>query len=203
MRYEFLVDTYRTERLKVLSTWSLFADADLGFRCGENPRSRSVLEQMVHQCVSENLWFCRFFGIDLDTPPLPEVETRLEFIQRYATDSERRLEALEDKTSAWWEEDVAFFETERRRAWVMVRRIAHTSHHRGQQTAMLRMLERTVYSTYGPTADTGGLMKDSAPTIYPYASEATLLGDSDGVDKAELPVPGGQPVTEKPDAESP
>jgi uncharacterized damage-inducible protein DinB len=26
------------------------------------------------------------------------------------------------------------------RAWVMVRRIAHTAHHRGQQMAMLRML---------------------------------------------------------------
>jgi len=36
-----------------------------------------------------------------------------------------------------------------------LRRIAHTSHHRGQQMAMLRMLGREVFSVYGPTADTG------------------------------------------------
>jgi hypothetical protein len=42
---------------------------------------------------------------------------------------------------------------------VMTRRLTHTSHHRGQQMAMLRMLGRTLHSTYGPTADTGGLMQ--------------------------------------------
>jgi hypothetical protein len=31
MAYEFLVDTYRTERLKVLSVWSMFRDEDLAF----------------------------------------------------------------------------------------------------------------------------------------------------------------------------
>jgi hypothetical protein len=29
MRYDFLVDTYDTERLKVLSVWSEFKDEDL------------------------------------------------------------------------------------------------------------------------------------------------------------------------------
>jgi hypothetical protein len=48
----------------------------------------------------------------------------------------------------------------------MTRRIAHSAHHRGQQTAMLRMLGRDLHSTYGPTADTGGLPADDAPTLY-------------------------------------
>ena len=57
----------------------------------------------------------------------------------------------------------------------MTRRIAHTSHHRGQLMAMLRMLGSDMHSTYGPTADTGGLMQNQAPTIYAYASLEALL----------------------------
>jgi len=32
MRYRFLVDTYETERLKVVSVWGMFRDEDLSFR---------------------------------------------------------------------------------------------------------------------------------------------------------------------------
>jgi uncharacterized damage-inducible protein DinB len=94
-------------------------------------------------------------GIDVNAPPLPLEETRRGFVVRYGSDSAKRLEALRTKDEAWWEEEVAFFDVRRSRAWVLVRRVAHTSHHRGQQTAMLRMLDREVYSVYGPTADTG------------------------------------------------
>jgi hypothetical protein len=34
--------------------------------------------------------------------------------------------------------------------------------------AMLRMFGRSLHSKYGPTADTGGLMQQYAPTIYIY-----------------------------------
>jgi hypothetical protein len=37
-----------------------------------------------------------------------------------------------------------------------------------QQMAMLRMFGRSLHSKYGPTADTGGLMQQHAPTIYIY-----------------------------------
>ncbi len=60
------------------------------------------------------------------------------------------------KDDAWWEEDVKFFDVQRSRAWVMTRRMTHTSHHRGQLMAMLRMLGKDLHSNYGPTADTGG-----------------------------------------------
>jgi hypothetical protein len=56
MTYDFLVETYDTERLKVLSTWRLFRDEDLPVRPrGDDRRGRSVLEQMIHQCVSEDI----------------------------------------------------------------------------------------------------------------------------------------------------
>ena len=71
MRYEFLVETYATERVKVVSVWSEFRDEDLPVRPREgDPRGRSVREQMVHQCVSEDLWFRNMLGIDVGAPPL-------------------------------------------------------------------------------------------------------------------------------------
>jgi uncharacterized damage-inducible protein DinB len=201
MRYAFLVETYATERVKVVSVWSEFADEDLPVRPRpDDPRGRSVREQMVHQCVSEDLWFRNMLGIDVGAPPLPEHETRLEFIKRYAEDSGKRLAALQAKDEVWWEENVKFFDVRRSRAWVIVRRMTHTSHHRGQLMAMLRMLGRELHSNYGPTADTGGLMANHAPTIYAYGSvEELLAGESLGGKKAKLPGTGGKAVTERPE----
>ncbi len=170
MIYDFLIETYETERLKVLSVWSEFADADLPVRPrADDPRGRSVLEQMVHQCASEDLWFRTMLGIDVSAPPLPKSETRLEFIKQYAEDSAKRLAVMREKPAVWWEEIVSFFGVKRSRAWVMTRRISHTSHHRGQQMAMLRMLGYSLHSNYGPTSDTGGLPANKAPTIYAYS----------------------------------
>ena len=199
-RYQFLVDTYATERLKVLSTWSMFQDDDLATRPhAEDRRGRSVLEQMVHQCVSENLWFRDILGIDVTAPPLPDTETRLEFILRYAEDSKQRLAAMAEKAESWWDETVQFFDVKRSRAWVIVRRIAHTAHHRGQQAAILRMLNRDLHSTYGPTSDTGGLMQHHAPTIYAYPGEEALIAsETSGGGKTTLPGPGDKPPTERP-----
>ena len=200
MRYAFLVETYATERVKVVSVWSEFQDEDLVVRPREgDPRGRSVREQMVHQCVSEDLWFRNMLGIDVGAPPLPKQETRMEFMKRYAEDSGKRLAALQEKDEAWWEENVKFFDVSRSRAWVMTRRMTHTSHHRGQLMAMLRMLGRDLHSNYGPTADTGGLMQNHAPTIYAYSSlEALFAGESAGGEKAALPGTGGKAVTERP-----
>ena len=200
MRYDFLIETYATERIKVLSVWSEYRDEDLPARPNAaDARGRSVHEQMVHQCVSENLWFKNMLGIDVGAPPLPTPETRVEFITRYAEDSGKRLAALQSKDETWWEGETSFFDVKRTRAWVMTRRLTHTSHHRGQQMAILRMLGRSLHSNYGPTADTGGLMADKAPTIYAYASlEALLAGETKGGAKTPLPRPTGKPVTERP-----
>ncbi len=141
MRYEFLVETYETERVKVVSVWSEFHDEDLPVRPrADDPRGRSVAE-----------------------------------------DSGKRLEVLRGKPESWFEEETKFFDVARSRAWVLTRRLTHTSHHRGQQMAMLRMLRHDLHSNYGPTADTGGLMQNHAPTIYAYDGlEALLKGEARG-----------------------
>jgi uncharacterized damage-inducible protein DinB len=200
MKYEFLIESYASERLKVLSVWSEFRDEDLTIRPNQtDPRGRSVCEQMVHQCVSEDLWFRNMLGIDVHAPPLPEHETRIAFIKRYAEDSGHRLARLRQMNERWWEELTRFFDVERSRAWVMTRRLTHTSHHRGQQMAMLRMLGRDLHSNYGPTADTGGLMQNHAPTIYAYASlDSLLTGEERGGAKSALPGARGKAVTERP-----
>ena len=200
MKYEFLVESYETERVKVLSVWSEFKDEDLPVRPNPNdPRGRSVHEHMVHQCVSEDVWFRTMLGVDIGVPPLPEQERRLEFIRRYAEASARRLASLRGTDDGWWEAQTTFFDVKRSKAWVMTRRLNHTSHHRGQQMAMLRMLGRDLHSNYGPTADTGGLMQNHAPTIYAYASvDALLSGETRGGAKSRLPGAVGGVVTERP-----
>ena len=128
MKYEFLIESYASERLKVLSVWTEFKDEDLAVRPNQaDPRGRSVREQMVHQCVSEDLWFRNMLGIDVHAPPLPEHETRIEFMKRYAEDSGKRLEQLRDADEWWWEEPTKFFDVERSRAWVMTRRLTSAS----------------------------------------------------------------------------
>src|SRR5258708_25378028 len=114
MRYASLTETDQTERLKVLGVWAMFRDEDLSVRPHPvDNRGRSVQEQMVHQCLSENLWFRKLLGIDVGARPLPEAETRLGFIREYARDSARRLEALLGQAEGWWEEGVPFFDVER------------------------------------------------------------------------------------------
>jgi hypothetical protein len=76
---------------------------------------------MVHQCVSEDTWFGTMLGVDVAAPPLPDVETRLEFIKQYAEDSGRRLDRLRQTNDDWWEEQTRFFDVHRSRAWVMTR----------------------------------------------------------------------------------
>jgi uncharacterized damage-inducible protein DinB len=200
MVYSFLVDTYDSERLKTLNVWSMFRDDDLLIRPQQLPKTdRNPLEHMVHQCMSENKWFVNMFGIDVSAPPLPQQETRLEFIKRYAEDSGKRLAVLGEKDKTWWEQEVPFFDTRHTRAWIMVRRIAHTAHHRGELTTLLRLLGREVHSVYGPSVDTGGLPDNNALTIPAYPNVQSLIeGEAKGGSKADLPGPGHKPSTERP-----
>jgi hypothetical protein len=63
---------------------------------------------------------------------------------------------------------------------------------------MLRMLNREIHSTYGPSADTGGLPKNGAPTIYAYSDADSLIArESAGGAKTSLPGSASHPVTER------
>ena len=197
-RYSFLIETYSTERQKILGVWAAFLDDEMPWRPA--PPARSVHEQLVHQCVSEDYWFKNFLGIDLSHQALPPVETRLKFIEKYAAVSSLRLARLDTASESWFEEDVRFFDVTRSRAWVLVRRIAHSAHHRGQLTTYLRGLGHQLYSTYGPTADTGGLFQNGASVIYQYPDIETLLeAEARGGDRPPLPGPGLQSPTERPE----
>src|SRR6185437_9900467 len=119
MKYDFLTETYATERMKVLSVWSMFKDEELAARPrAGDPRGRSFREQMVHQCISEDFWFRTMLGIDVAAPPLPSQEQRLDFIGQYTEDSGKRLVALRAKDERWWEEETKFFDVQRSRAWI-------------------------------------------------------------------------------------
>ena len=196
-RYDFLIETYRTERLKTLSVWSQVPDDRMSFR--PEPRARTPHEQMVHQCVSEDTWMRNMLGIGSSLPALPAEESRRSFLEHYAAASAGRLAQLQQKPETWFEEETTFFDVRRTRAWVLTRRLTHSAHHRGQLTSYLRLWGQPLYSTYGPSADTGGLFQHHAPVIYRYDSvEALLEAESRGGANPPLPGPGDHPPTERP-----
>ena len=197
MRYDFLVDTYETERLKTLTVWSQIPDDRMTFR--PEPRARTPHEHMVHQSVSEDLWMRNMLGITVDRPALPPAETRLAFMEQYAACSAARLAHLRRQPDDWFEHSTQFFDVVRSRAWVLTRRFTHSAHHRGQLTMYLRSWGLPLYSTYGPTADTGGLAQNGAQVVYRYPSIDDLLtAESSGGSRPRLPGTGGKPVTERP-----
>src|SRR6188474_1804992 len=108
-RYDFLVETYRTERIKILSVWSQIPDDRMSFR--PEPRARTPHEHMVHQCTSEDGWMTRMLGIASGLPVLPPEETRLAFLTHYAKASEARLALIERQNDGWFEESTSFFDT--------------------------------------------------------------------------------------------
>ena len=201
MIFDFLVESYATEREKVLSVWSQFRDEDLSWRPPDpQRRGRSVLEQFVHQCVSEDLWFKNMLGIDLAQPALPEKEARLEFLRVYADRSRKTPAKIAHSERRMVErrDDILRGETFAR----MGHGPAHDAHEPSSRPidAYLRVLGRDVWSTYGPTSDTGGLMINKAPVVYPYETmDALLHAEESGGAKCPLPgIPKDKSFTERP-----
>ena len=100
--------------------------------------------------------------------------------------SAERLEILARQPDEWYGGETTFFDVPRSRAWVLTRRFTHSAHHRGQLTVYLRLWGQALYSTYGPTADTGGLFQNGARVIYRYGLP----------DDVALPIAVAQPVTD-------
>jgi uncharacterized damage-inducible protein DinB len=156
--YDFLLDAYETEILKTAGLWACFPEDRLKWR--PHPKSRTIIEQFEHQVQSESRWMTAMLGIETGDPE-PEESTKEAFIEKYSADARRRLEILLDKPDEWWQGRTAFFDVQRSRAWIMLRRITHSAHHRAQLEVYLRLLDIPVPSIYGPTADTGGVVKYS------------------------------------------
>lgn len=161
--FQHILDIYASETNKVVSVWGGFADGDLSFKPHE--KSSTVLEIMKHQLLSERRFFAEFLG-------LPEVEaaavlpTELSVVRLRESMFQLalpRLGNLAQRDSRWWSEVVPFFDAQRERIWVFWRRVLHTAHHRTQLTVYLRLLNKTVPATYGPTADV--TWKGADPTL--------------------------------------
>jgi len=150
--YGFLLDTYETETLKITGIWSAFPESKMGYK--PHPKSRSVIEQMEHQVQSEGRWMKTMLGIETGDPNPAEI-SKQGFIEKYRADARRRLEVMQGKPDEWWREATNFFDVIRSRAWVLTRRMNHSTHHRGMLAVYLRLLDIQLPSVYGPTADTG------------------------------------------------
>ncbi len=151
--FQHVLDTYASESNKVASVWGDFSDADLSFR--PHAKSSTVLDIMKHQLLSERRFFGEFLG-----SPEPEAAEVLPAELSVARLRERmvqlalpRLPFLAERNEAWWLETARFFDAERQHIWIFWRRILHTAHHRTQLTVYLRLLDKPVPATYGPTAD--------------------------------------------------
>jgi uncharacterized damage-inducible protein DinB len=167
--FQHILDTYASETNKVISVWGGFAESDLSFKPHE--KSSTVLDIMKHQLLSERRFFAEFLG-------LPEVAAGVVLPAELSVSRMRermfqlalpRLEYLAERDSRWWMEVVPFFDAQRQRIWVFWRRVLHTAHHRTQLTVYLRLLNKTVPATYGPTADV--TWKGADPTLTVEAAE--------------------------------
>ena len=112
--YQFLLDTYETEIMKIVGIWSAFPDATLDYKPSE--KSRSVIEQMEHQVQSEGRWMKTMLGIDTGDPN-PVDRTRRAFIEKYKADAGLRLAALRNMPEAWWRETTMFLARRTASCW--------------------------------------------------------------------------------------
>jgi hypothetical protein len=123
--YEFLLDTYETEILKITGLWSAFPDDAMDFKPA--PKSRTI----------------------------PAEKTRRGYTEKYRTDATKQLALLRAKPDEWWHGSTTFVDLRRSRAWVFMRRWNRSTYHRGQLVVYLRLLGIAAPSVDGPTADTG------------------------------------------------
>jgi uncharacterized damage-inducible protein DinB len=162
---QHMLDTYASETSKVATVWRDLGDADLEFR--PHPRSSTVADVLRHQLLSERRFFGEFLGTP-EPPPervLPEPFGVEPATARLVELALPRLRFLADQPQEWWMETVPFFDVRRERAWVFWRRVLHTAHHRTQLTVWLRLMDRPVPPTYGPTADVRWSGADPTHTV--------------------------------------
>lgn len=163
--FQHLLDTYVSETNKVISTWRSFDDSSLDFR--PHPKSSTVAEILRHQLLSERRFFGEFLGSS-EPPPeqvLPGEHTVEAYWRRMRQLALRRLPFLASRPQEWWLQKTAFFDEERERIWIFWRRVLHTAHHRTQLTMYLRLMDKPVIPTYGPTADVTWKGADPTTTL--------------------------------------
>jgi uncharacterized damage-inducible protein DinB len=150
---QHVLKTYASEVNKLNSVWNEFDEDELAFK--PHPRSSTVREIMEHELLSERRFFGEFLGLP-EVPAnevLPKSRSPEALASRMVELSRERLHFMAKQGQDWWLAVVPFFDVERERIWIFWRRVLHTAHHRAQLGVYLRMLNKTVPSVYGPTAD--------------------------------------------------
>lgn len=163
--FQHLLDTYASETNKVISVWRCFDLPDMSFR--PHPQSKTVPDIFKHQLLSERRFFGEFMLVP-ELPPsevVPAGETPQDYWMRMRELAYPRMAFLAVQTEAWWLEEVPFFDVVRQRIWIFWRRLLHTCHHRTQLTVYLRLLNKPVPPTYGPTADLTWAGADPTQTV--------------------------------------
>jgi uncharacterized damage-inducible protein DinB len=172
--FQHLVDTYASEMNKTAAIWRVFSDEDLCWR--PHSKSSAVQEIMLHQLLSERRFFAEFLGSP--EPPAAQIltcrATVMAFSDRLVELAMARLGWIAAQDQGVWLSRVQFFDVERERIWVFWRRVLHTAHHRTQLTVYLRLLNRTVLPSYGPTADVTWPSAD--PTLTVEAADRSGTG---------------------------
>ncbi len=151
--FQHLLDTYAGETNKSVSVWRSLQEEDFDFR--PHARSSSAGEILKHQLLSERRFFAEFLESPEPAPAevLPGGKEPRAFAIRLEELARPRLEYMARRDSAWWLGEARFFDVRRQRIWIFWRRVLHSAHHRTQLTVYLRLLDKPVPSTYGPTAD--------------------------------------------------
>lgn len=162
--FQHAVEIYASETNKVASVWREFRSEDLTYR--PHTRASTIGEILTHQLLSERRFFGEFLGASepAASEVLPTELTVDSAIARLLVLARPRLSFLAGQRSPWWLEVVPFFDVRRARVWIFWRRILHTGHHRTQLTVYLRVMGRSVPSTYGPTADVQWMGADPTTT---------------------------------------
>jgi len=151
--FQYLIATYESEAQKTASVWRCFTDEELEYR--PHPKSQSVIEEFRHELLSQRRFFAEFLGSPEPGAGtvLPAEQTVAAYVARMLELARPRMDFLARQPSEWWVAEDAFFDVVRQHAWILVRRILHSAHHRTQLTVYLRLLDKQVPSVYGPTAD--------------------------------------------------
>lgn len=167
--FQHTLDMYAGETNKTAAVWREFPVEDLSYR--PHGRSSTVNEILKHQLLSERRFFGEFLGLP-ELPAgqvLPDLPSPAAYAARLGELAMPRLDFMAAQNEKWWLEKVRFFDVERERIWIFWRRVLHTAHHRTQLTVYLRLLNRSVPPTYGPTADATWVGAD--PTHDPESAQ--------------------------------
>jgi uncharacterized damage-inducible protein DinB len=151
--FQHLLETYASETNKTAAVWDSFTSEDLAWR--PDAKSADVAGIMRHQLLSERRFFAEFLGSPEPEAAavLPAESTVAAFRARLVELALPRLRYLAAFGEADWLAITGFFDARRQRIWIFWRRVLHSAHHRTQLTVYLRMLDKKVPPTYGPTAD--------------------------------------------------